>query len=154
VDSKPFIILVVVLLVVAALFAVGVVFSTRSDHGAGFNVLPPNATDKDAWRKRFFSPGKVTLDEVSGCPKADGSLRVTGDCTLVVAATKLGSRDLVLSSDQGSKLSFVPKSGPPLTMNVDLDAGKEAKFSVPAEGATVEVVCASSTQPCRVALGR
>jgi hypothetical protein len=151
--AKPFLVVVIVLLVLAALFVIGpTINATRSEQdNADLSMTPEH---RQALRDRFFKPKPVTSAELSGCPVGNGTLRVLGACTATVGAVDSGSRELILVGERPAKVHYAPKAVPKLLpMDFDLKPGKEGKFSIPKDGAALTLTC-QSAEPCVFALGR
>src|SRR4051812_39684728 len=103
--SKPLLIVVIVLLVVVALFAVG---PTMGAAGlGGCDCLPSSADDRERLRARFFKAKAVTLGELSGCPKADGALRVKDACVVTISSADRDSRDLIIEGDHAARIHYL-----------------------------------------------
>jgi len=149
-SSKPLLIAVIVILLIAALFVIGPALSL-SRGGASDHRLPWSRSDLHDLRARWFKPQRATLADLTGCPETGGALSFLGTCVVTVKAASAGSRDLIISGDKPAEVHYLPRSGPRIPMDFTLDPGKQAKFSVPKEGATLSLACRGNA-PCRFQL--
>jgi hypothetical protein len=142
---------VVLLIVLALLFAVGVGLGARG--GDGGKVDPRD----HGWVERLFKPfgARTGIDPsaLSGPCVSGRSLIVTSGLCRLQAPTGKRVRTLNLALRQGARavLDFEPAGGPSLPVRQRLKPGDEVHLTIPAEGGSLSVACLDAGGSCVLA---